>query len=100
MTLAKRIIPCLDVDHGRVVKGINFLNLRRAQGLVALRDKYPFSELESTAEYVLEKDIKVTPKQFKHLLISFSQFNDNTTGLPLSDLTKTFIRDGNYFDHS
>ncbi len=25
--LAKRIIPCLDVDHGRVVKGISFLNL-------------------------------------------------------------------------
>jgi cyclase len=28
--LAKRIIPCLDVQNGRVVKGINFLNLRDA----------------------------------------------------------------------
>lgn len=28
--LAKRIIPCLDIKHGRVVKGINFLNLRDA----------------------------------------------------------------------
>ena len=28
--LAKRIIPCLDVKNGRVVKGINFLNLRDA----------------------------------------------------------------------
>lgn len=28
--LAKRIIPCLDVHHGRVVKGINFVNLRDA----------------------------------------------------------------------
>ncbi|RKY57304.1 MAG: imidazole glycerol phosphate synthase subunit HisF [Candidatus Latescibacterota bacterium] len=28
--LAKRIIPCLDVDRGRVVKGVNFLNLRDA----------------------------------------------------------------------
>ena len=26
MPLAKRIVPCLDVDHGKVVKGINFLN--------------------------------------------------------------------------
>ena len=25
--LAKRIIPCLDVDNGRVKKGINFVNL-------------------------------------------------------------------------
>jgi len=30
MTLAKRIIPCLDVKDGRVVKGINFVNLRDA----------------------------------------------------------------------
>jgi cyclase len=28
--LAKRIIPCLDVDHGRVVKGVHFLDLRDA----------------------------------------------------------------------
>src|SRR6266853_1336957 len=28
--LAKRIIPCLDVDRGRVVKGINFVGLRDA----------------------------------------------------------------------
>lgn len=28
--LAKRIMPCLDIDHGRVVKGVNFINLRDA----------------------------------------------------------------------
>ena len=28
--LAKRIVPCLDIDKGRVVKGVNFLNLRDA----------------------------------------------------------------------
>jgi cyclase len=28
--LAKRIIPCLDIKNGRVVKGINFINLRDA----------------------------------------------------------------------
>ena len=28
--LAKRIIPCLDVHAGRVVKGVNFVNLRDA----------------------------------------------------------------------
>ena len=30
MSVAKRIIPCLDVDKGRVVKGVNFLNIRDA----------------------------------------------------------------------
>ena len=30
MTLAVRVIPCLDVDAGRVVKGVNFVDLRDA----------------------------------------------------------------------
>jgi cyclase len=38
--LAKRIIPCLDVTAGRVVKGINFLNLRDAGDPVELADRY------------------------------------------------------------
>ena len=28
--LARRIVPCLDIDKGRVVKGVNFINLRDA----------------------------------------------------------------------
>ncbi len=38
--LAKRIIPCLDVTGGRVVKGINFLNLRDAGDPVELAGRY------------------------------------------------------------
>jgi imidazole glycerol-phosphate synthase subunit HisF len=38
--LAKRIIPCLDVTAGRVVKGINFLNLRDAGDPVELAERY------------------------------------------------------------
>src|SRR5438876_6627447 len=38
--LAKRIIPCLDVDHGRVVKGTNFLNLRDAGDPVEVAARY------------------------------------------------------------
>ena len=30
MGLAKRIIPCLDVDNGRVVKGVQFVDIRDA----------------------------------------------------------------------
>jgi len=40
MTLAKRIIPCLDVDQGRVVKGINFENLVDAGDPVELAHRY------------------------------------------------------------
>ena len=38
--LAKRIIPCLDVTGGRVVKGINFLKLRDAGDPVELAERY------------------------------------------------------------
>src|SRR6478672_5800776 len=38
--LAKRIIPCLDVHAGRVVKGINFLNLRDAGDPVEVAARY------------------------------------------------------------
>ena len=34
--LAKRIIPCLDVDNGRVVKGVQFLDIRDAGDPVCL----------------------------------------------------------------
>jgi cyclase len=38
--LAKRIIPCLDVHRGRVVKGVNFLNLRDAGDPVEVARRY------------------------------------------------------------
>lgn len=40
MALAKRIIPCLDVDNGRVVKGINFVSLRDAGSPVEVAQRY------------------------------------------------------------
>jgi cyclase len=40
MTVAVRVIPCLDVDAGRVVKGINFLDLRDAGDPVELAAAY------------------------------------------------------------
>lgn len=40
MPLAKRIVPCLDVDHGKVVKCINFLNPKRAGDPVEMAQRY------------------------------------------------------------
>lgn len=40
MPLAKRIIPCLDVTNGRVVKGVNFVNLRDAGDPVEIAKRY------------------------------------------------------------
>lgn len=51
--LAKRIIPCLDVSHGRVVKGINFLELRDAGDPVELAQRYN----EQSADEIVFLDI-------------------------------------------
>jgi len=40
MALAKRIIPCLDVDNGRVVKGVQFVNIRDAGDPVEVARRY------------------------------------------------------------
>ncbi|MFL0804092.1 MAG: imidazole glycerol phosphate synthase subunit HisF [Agarilytica sp.] len=40
MALAKRIIPCLDVDKGRVVKGVQFVDIRDAGDPVEVAKKY------------------------------------------------------------
>jgi cyclase len=47
--LAKRVIPCLDVDRGRVVKGTNFVNLRDAGDPVEVASRY---ETEGADELV------------------------------------------------
>lgn len=40
MGLAKRVIPCLDVDHGRVVKGVRFVDIRDAGDPVTVAQRY------------------------------------------------------------
>ena len=40
MALAKRIIPCLDVENGRVVKGVNFVDIRDAGDPVEIAMRY------------------------------------------------------------
>jgi cyclase len=53
MTVAVRVIPCLDVDAGRVVKGINFLDLRDAGDPVELAAAYD----EAGADEVVFLDV-------------------------------------------
>ena len=54
--LAKRIIPCLDVTHGRVVKGVNFVGLRDAGDPVAIAARYN----EQGADEITFLDITAT----------------------------------------
>lgn len=59
MPLAKRIIPCLDVDHGKVVKGIHFLNLRSAGDPVELAKRY----CDEGADELVFLDITASPEK-------------------------------------
>lgn len=59
MPLARRIIPCLDVDHGKVVKGINFLNLKRAGDPVELAKRY----CDERADELVFLDITASPEK-------------------------------------
>ena len=54
--LAKRVIPCLDVKDGRVVKGVNFVNLRDAGDPIELACRYD----EQKADEVVSLDITAT----------------------------------------
>jgi cyclase len=54
--LAKRVIPCLDVDWGRVVKGTNFVNLRDAGDPVQVAERYE----EEGADELVFLDITAT----------------------------------------
>ena len=56
MGLAKRIIPCLDIADGRVVKGINFVNLRDAGDPVEVARRYD----EQGADELTFLDIKAS----------------------------------------
>ena len=54
--LTKRVIPCLDVKNGRVVKGVNFVNLRDAGDPVELAAAYD----QQGADEVVFLDITAT----------------------------------------
>ena len=54
--LAKRVIPCMDVKDGRVVKGVNFVNLRDAGDPIELAQRYD----EQKADEVVFLDITAT----------------------------------------
>ncbi len=54
--LAKRVIPCLDIKNGRVVKGVNFVGLRDAGDPVELAQRYN----EQSADELVFLDITAT----------------------------------------
>jgi cyclase len=67
--LTKRIIPCLDVKDGRVVKGVHFVNLRDAGDPVELSRMYN----EQGADELVFLDISASPRGHKTTLETVSR---------------------------
>jgi imidazole glycerol-phosphate synthase subunit HisF len=77
--LAKRIIPCLDIKDGRVVKGVNFINLRDAGDPVEQARLYD----EQGADELVFLDISATNERRKTTLDLVSQVAE-TVFMPLT----------------
>ena len=77
--LAKRIIPCLDVHAGRVVKGVNFLNLRDAGDPVDVAARY---EQEGADELVF-LDITASHEQ-RDIILDVVQRTSEVVFMPLT----------------
>lgn len=79
MSLAIRIIPCLDVDNGRVVKGVNFVNLRDAGDPVELAMRYQ----QEGADEITFLDITASSQE-RATTISIVEKTAETVFIPLT----------------
>jgi imidazole glycerol-phosphate synthase subunit HisF len=77
--LAKRIIPCLDVTGGRVVKGVNFTELRDAGDPVEIARRYD----EQGADEITFLDITATSDE-RDLILHIIEAVANTVFIPLT----------------
>ena len=77
--LAKRIIPCLDVHAGRVVKGVNFVNLRDAGDPVDIASRY---EAEGADELVF-LDITASHEE-REIILDVVQRTSEVVFMPLT----------------
>lgn len=77
--LTKRIIPCLDVKDGRVVKGVNFLNLRDAGDPVKIAQFYDKEE----ADEIVFLDITASYEQ-RRTMLDIAARTAETVFMPLT----------------
>ena len=75
-----------------------FINMRKAQALLALAEKHQASELNKAAQLALQQHISLTPKGFKRFIEKLKEQPENNQ-LPLSKQSAEFVRPADYFTH-
>src|SRR5215210_3548151 len=79
MALAKRVIPCLDVDKGRVVKGVRFVELRDAGDPVELAARYD----QEGADEIVFLDITAS-HEARDIILDVAARTAETVFIPLT----------------
>jgi transposase len=78
-----------------------FMNLRRAQGIVGLSEKYDSEIIEKASEIVLIQNRYVTPKSFKVIVDKLIEQNGGSeTVIQFSEESKSYVRQIDYFVHN
>ena len=77
-----------------------FINLRRAQGIVSVAKSYPPEIVEQVASNLNAQPFSFTPKYFKASIEKLVQLQCESQQIPLSEETRTFVRDPEYFNHT
>ena len=94
---AMRVGPNFNQLIRNVLTPHAFVNLRKAQGLLALKDKWTHSLIEQAAAIVLDQHINITPNDFKRLLEKIQHQHNAEQPLTNSQQTLDFLRDITYF---
>ena len=77
-----------------------FINLRRAQGIVSVAKSYPPELVEQVAATLATQPVPFTPKYFKASIQKLQELQYQSQEIPLSEETKNFVRDPEYFNHT
>lgn len=92
--------PNLEKLVRRILSIHAYINLRKAQGIIALAKKYPAKIIEQASEAALARFVSISPKLFKSMVEKLKQqHNEHNNQLSLSDETGSFVRDMEYFTH-
>ena len=81
-----------------VLKPHAFLNLRKAQGLVSLTDKYDSKLIEQTAAIFLNQHLTINYRLFKKMIEKIKS-NKQQSAIQLSQQSLQFVREMDYFIH-
>lgn len=90
-------------NFGKLVRAVlkphAFLNLRKAQGLVSLTDKYDHQLIEQTAAIFLNQHLTINYRLFKEMIEKIKS-NKQQTSIQLSQQSLQFVREMDYFIHN